>query len=44
VAEVLTGRPVSERIMEISSRIGMVLLLTLMSFALFNDLRRLIGE
>ncbi|MBU1222933.1 MAG: RIP metalloprotease RseP [Gammaproteobacteria bacterium] len=43
VAEVLTGRPVSERTMEIGSRIGMALLLLLMSFALFNDLQRLLG-
>ena len=43
VAEVLTGHPVSERTMEIGSRIGMALLLLLMSFALFNDLQRLIG-
>lgn len=43
VAEVLTGRPVSERTMEIGSRVGMALLLLLMSFALFNDLQRLIG-
>lgn len=43
VAEVLTGRPVSERTMEIGSRVGMMLLLLLMSFALFNDLQRLIG-
>jgi regulator of sigma E protease len=43
VAEVFTGRPVSERTMEIGGRIGMTLLLLLMSFALFNDLRRLIG-
>ncbi|MHB1060982.1 MAG: RIP metalloprotease RseP [Thiobacillus sp.] len=43
VAEVFTGRPVSERTMEIGSRIGMILLLLLMSFALFNDLKRLIG-
>jgi len=43
VAEVLTGRPVSERTMEIGSRIGMMLLFLLMSFALFNDLQRLIG-
>jgi regulator of sigma E protease len=43
VAEVLTGRPVSERTMEIGGRIGMILLLLLMSFALFNDLQRLIG-
>jgi regulator of sigma E protease len=43
VAEVMTGRPVSERTMEIGGRIGMTLLLLLMSFALFNDLQRLIG-
>jgi len=43
VAEVLTGRPVSERAMEIGSRIGMTLLLLLMSFAVYNDLQRLIG-
>ncbi|MFP5403091.1 MAG: RIP metalloprotease RseP [Gammaproteobacteria bacterium] len=43
VAEVLTGRPVSERVMEIGARVGMFLLLLLMSFALFNDLQRLIG-
>jgi len=42
-AEVFTGRPVSERAMEIGGRIGMALLLLLMSFALFNDLQRLIG-
>jgi regulator of sigma E protease len=29
--------------MEIGARIGMTLLLLLMSFALFNDLQRLIG-
>ena len=43
VAEVFTGRPVSERTMEIGSRIGMAFLLVLMSFALFNDLQRLVG-
>ncbi len=43
VSEVLTGRPVSERTMEIGSRIGMTFLLLLMSFALFNDLQRLLG-
>jgi regulator of sigma E protease len=43
VVEVLTGRPVSERTMEVGSRIGMFFLLLLMSFALFNDLQRLIG-
>ncbi len=43
VAEVFTGRSVSERTMEIGGRIGMALLLLLMSFALFNDLQRLLG-
>lgn len=43
VSEVLTGRPVSERTMEAGARIGMMLLLLLMSFALFNDLQRLIS-
>jgi regulator of sigma E protease len=43
VAEVFTGRPVSERVMEMGARIGMTLLLLLMSFALFNDLQRLFG-
>lgn len=43
VAEVFTGRPVSDRTMEIGGRVGMTLLLLLMSFALFNDLQRLIG-
>lgn len=42
VAEVLTGRPVSERTMEWGARVGMALLLMLMSFALFNDLQRLL--
>ncbi|MFN3715413.1 MAG: RIP metalloprotease RseP [Thiobacillus sp.] len=43
VAEIFTGRPVPERIMEMGARIGMMLLLLLMSFALFNDLQRLIS-
>lgn len=43
VAELFAGHPVSERTMEIGSRIGMALLLLLMSFALLNDLQRLIG-
>ena len=43
VAEVFTGRPVSERTMEIGGRIGMFLLALLMAFALFNDLQRLIN-
>ncbi len=42
VFEVFTGRPVSERVMELGSRIGMGLLLLLTSFALYNDLQRLL--
>ena len=42
MAEIVMGRPVSERAMEIGQRIGMVLLLTLMAFAFYNDLNRLL--
>jgi regulator of sigma E protease len=39
--EILRGRPVSERFMELGSRIGMAILLLLMVLALYNDLARL---
>ncbi len=42
ISEVLTGRPVSERVMELGSRVGLTALLLLTSFALYNDLQRLI--
>jgi regulator of sigma E protease len=42
ISEVFTGKPVPERIMEIGSRVGMVLLLLLTTFALYNDLHRLL--
>jgi regulator of sigma E protease len=42
ISEVFTGRPVSERIMELGSRVGMTLLLLLTTFALYNDLHRLL--
>jgi regulator of sigma E protease len=42
ISEVFTGRPVSDRIMELGSRVGMVLLLLLTTFALYNDLHRLL--
>jgi regulator of sigma E protease len=42
-AEVLKGSPVSERVMEIGQQVGMVLLFTLMAFALYNDVHRLLG-
>ncbi|MCW5622052.1 MAG: RIP metalloprotease RseP [Burkholderiales bacterium] len=41
--EMVKGRPVSERAMEIGQRIGMVLLFTLMAFAIYNDINRLVG-
>jgi len=40
--EVLTGRPVPERVGEIAQRLGIGLLLTLMVIAVFNDVTRLL--
>jgi regulator of sigma E protease len=42
VAEVVKGSPVSERAMEIGSRIGFALLIGLMAFAFYNDINRLL--
>lgn len=42
VAELLKGSPVSERAWEIGQKIGIALLGTLMVFALYNDVHRLI--
>ncbi len=39
--EILRGRPVSERFMELGSRVGMAILFLLMVLALYNDLVRL---
>ncbi|MCL1048497.1 sigma E protease regulator RseP [Shewanella abyssi] len=39
--EVITGRPVPEKVQEIGFRVGAALLLMLMSVALFNDFSRL---
>ena len=41
--EIIKGRPVSERALEIGQRIGMVVLFTLMAFAIYNDIHRLVG-
>jgi regulator of sigma E protease len=41
--EVLTGRPVSERMGEIAQRAGLGILMTLMAVAVFNDIIRLIS-
>ena len=39
--EWIGGKPVPDRIQELAQRVGMALLLTLMTFALYNDLARL---
>ena len=41
--EIFKGSPVSERTLEIGQRIGMFLLMTLMAFAIYNDIQRLFG-
>jgi regulator of sigma E protease len=43
IVEIIKGRPVSERALEIGQRIGMVVLFSLMIFALYNDIHRLVG-
>lgn len=43
LVEMVKGRPVSDRAMEIGQRIGMALLFTLMAFAIYNDINRLVG-
>jgi len=42
--EILTGKPVSEKVMEVGQHIGMTLLFVLMAFALYNDIHRLLGS
>src|SRR5690606_15596248 len=42
--EILKGRPVSERAMQIGQHVGMAVLFTLMFLALFNDVNRLISN
>lgn len=43
LAEIVRGRPISERALEIGQRIGMVVLFSLMAFAIYNDIYRLVG-
>lgn len=40
--EVIKGRPVSERTMELGQRVGLALLLVMMAFAFYNDLNRIL--
>lgn len=42
-AEILRGRPLSERVMELGQRVGVGLLAAMMVVAVFNDLSRLVG-
>lgn len=42
--EILTGKPVPEKVMEAGQHVGMAVLFALMAFALFNDINRLIGN
>ena len=43
IVEIIKGGPVSERVMEIGQQIGMALLVTLMAFAFYNDINRLVS-
>ena len=40
--ELVKGKPVSERVMELGQRVGLALLLVMMAFAFYNDVNRLI--
>jgi regulator of sigma E protease len=41
--EILKGSPVSDRAIEIGQHVGVALLFTLMAFAIYNDINRLIS-
>jgi regulator of sigma E protease len=43
VVEIIKGTPLSERSMAIGQQMGMMLLFTLMIFAIYNDINRLIS-
>jgi regulator of sigma E protease len=40
--EVIKGKPVSDRTMELGQRVGLALLLVMMAFAFYNDLNRIL--
>jgi regulator of sigma E protease len=42
VVEFIKGSPVSDQVMAVTQRIGLMLLTALMGFALYNDIHRLI--
>jgi regulator of sigma E protease len=41
--ELLTGRPVSQRVSDIAQRAGVGILMVLMAVAIFNDIARLVS-
>jgi regulator of sigma E protease len=41
--EIFKGRPISERAIEIGQHVGMALLFSLMAFAIYNDISRLVS-
>jgi regulator of sigma E protease len=41
--ELIKGSPVSDRVMELGQQFGVVLLFSLMAFAIYNDINRLLG-
>jgi regulator of sigma E protease len=43
LVEIIKGSPVSERVLEVGQRVGMVVLFSLMAFAIYNDIQRLVG-
>ncbi|HZP93294.1 MAG TPA: RIP metalloprotease RseP [Burkholderiales bacterium] len=43
LVELAKGSPVSDRAMEVGQQVGIVLLFSLMAFALYNDINRLFG-
>jgi len=43
LAEILRGKPVSEKVMEIGTRLGLMIVVTTMLLALYNDIHRLLA-
>ena len=43
IAEDYSGKPISDRALEIGQRIGMVVLFSLMAFAIYNDIYRIVS-
>ncbi|MGC1442294.1 MAG: hypothetical protein WA888_16945 [Burkholderiaceae bacterium] len=41
--EAVRGKPLSDRLMDLTQRAGVAMILALMVLALFNDITRLIG-